>query len=160
MIKITWTKHAQIRQKEWEKKIDITKEEVEEILRNPGQVVPGDLNVQVAQAKIRNGLMRVLFSEESGDSKIITVYWTSKVEKILEGAKKMKIQYDSDADVLLLTLRDDPPVDAIEESGGVIVSYGEDKEPVSVEFLNASVRHLIRPGEMSVTLQAKTPTAL
>ncbi len=71
----------------------------------------------------------------------------------------MKIQYDSDADVLLLTLRDDPPVDAIEESGGVIVSYGEDKEPVSVEFLNASVRHLIRPGEMSVTLQAKTPTA-
>ena len=69
----------------------------------------------------------------------------------------MKIQYDSGADALLLILREDPPVDAIEEPGGVIVSYGEDKEPVSVEFLNASIRQLIRPGEMSVTLQAKTP---
>lgn len=30
----------------------------------------------------------------------------------------MKIRYDSEADVLLLILRDDPPVDAIEEPGG------------------------------------------
>ncbi len=67
----------------------------------------------------------------------------------------MRIKYDSDADILLLALRDDPPVDAIEEPGGVIVSYGEDGEPVSVEFLNASVRRLIRSGEVSVTLQSK-----
>ncbi len=67
----------------------------------------------------------------------------------------MKIRYDSEADVLILILRDEPPVDAIEEPGGVIVSYGEDKEPVSVEFVNASIRRLIRPGEISVTVQAK-----
>ncbi len=67
----------------------------------------------------------------------------------------MRIKYDSEADVLLLTLRDDPPVDAIEEPGGVIVSYGEDGEPVSVEFLNASVRRLIHQGEVSVTVQSK-----
>ena len=67
----------------------------------------------------------------------------------------MKIRYDSEADVLLLILRDDPPVDAIEEPGGVIVSYGEDGEPVSVEFMNASVRQLIRSGEVSVTLQTE-----
>jgi uncharacterized protein YuzE len=66
----------------------------------------------------------------------------------------MRIRYDPEADVLLLVLRDDPPVDAIEEPGGVIVSYGEDGEPVSVEFLNASVRQLVVPGEMSVTIQA------
>jgi uncharacterized protein YuzE len=72
----------------------------------------------------------------------------------------VRIQYDSEADVLLLVLRDDPPVDAIEEPGGVIVSYGEDKEPVSVEFLNASIRKLIRPGEVSVTLEAKSPAVL
>ena len=66
--------------------------------------------------------------------------------EILE-AEKMRIRYDSEADVLLLILRDDPPVDAIEEPGGVIVSYGEDGEPVSVEFLNASVRRLIRPSQ-------------
>jgi len=68
----------------------------------------------------------------------------------------MRITYDPEADVLLLVLRDKPPVDAIEEPGGVIVSYGEDGEPVSVEFLNASVRKLLRPGEVSVTLEAKS----
>ncbi|MCX6578586.1 MAG: DUF2283 domain-containing protein [Candidatus Aminicenantes bacterium] len=65
----------------------------------------------------------------------------------------MKIRYDQDADILFFSLRDEPPVDAIEEAGGVILSYGEDGEPVSVEILNASVRHLIQPGEVSVTLQ-------
>lgn len=67
----------------------------------------------------------------------------------------MKIRYDKEADVLLLILREEPPVDAIEERGGIIVSYGEDGEPVSVEFLNASVRQLIRQGEVSVTLQTE-----
>jgi len=68
----------------------------------------------------------------------------------------MHIRYDPEADVLLLTLRDIPPVDAVEETGGVIVSYGEDGEPVSVEFLNASVRRLILPTEVSVTIQTGT----
>jgi uncharacterized protein YuzE len=66
----------------------------------------------------------------------------------------MKIRYDPDADVLMLVLRNNPPVDTIEEPGGVIVSYGEDGEPVSVEFLNASARELTLPGEISVTIQA------
>lgn len=53
-------------------------------------------------------------------------------------------------------LCDDPPTDAVEEPGGVIVSYEEDGEPVSVEFLNASTRNLIRDGEVSVTLQRES----
>lgn len=68
----------------------------------------------------------------------------------------MKIRYDQDADIILLSLRDEPPVDAIEEPGGVIVSYGEDGEPVSVELMNASLRRLIRPGEVSVPIQTQT----
>jgi uncharacterized protein YuzE len=75
--------------------------------------------------------------------------------KDIGGKKRMKIRYDMEADILLFVLREDPPVDAIEEPGGVIVSYGEDKEPVSVEFLNASARRLIHPGEVSVTVQTK-----
>jgi len=67
----------------------------------------------------------------------------------------MKIKYDAEADVLIVILRDNPPVDAIEEPGGVIVSYGEDKEPVSVEFLNASTRRLIRSDEVSIALQTE-----
>lgn len=69
----------------------------------------------------------------------------------------MKIRYAPEADVLLLVLRDDPPVDAVEEPGGVIVSYGQDGGPVSVEFLNASVRRLILPGEINVTIQTGGP---
>ncbi len=65
----------------------------------------------------------------------------------------MQINYKADADVLLVVLRDEAPADAVEEPGGVIVSYGEDGEPVSVEFLNASARGLILPGEVSVKIQ-------
>jgi uncharacterized protein YuzE len=68
----------------------------------------------------------------------------------------MKIRYDPESDILLLVLREDPPADAIEEPGGVIVSYGEDGEPVSVEFLNASVRRLILPGEINITIQTES----
>lgn len=66
----------------------------------------------------------------------------------------MDIQYDAKADILVLIVRDAPPVDAVEEPGGLIISYGEDGEPVSVEFLNAARRHLIREGGLSVTLRA------
>ena len=65
----------------------------------------------------------------------------------------MRIRYDPDADVLLFILRSELPVDAVEEPGGVIISYGEDGEPVSIEFLNVSARQLIRSGELAVTLQ-------
>ena len=67
----------------------------------------------------------------------------------------MIIRHDSQADVLTFLLRDLPPVDAVEAPGGVIISYGEDGEAVSVEFLHASVRKLVRAGEISVTLQAE-----
>ena len=40
----------------------------------------------------------------------------------------------------MLLLHDDPPVDAVEKPGKVIVSDREDGEPVSLEFLNASAR--------------------
>lgn len=65
----------------------------------------------------------------------------------------MKIRYDAESDVLILILRDEPPADAIEEPGGVIVSYGTNGDPVCVEFLNASRRRLVPEGEMSVTLE-------
>jgi len=65
----------------------------------------------------------------------------------------MIIRYDPEADILVLVLQKNPPVDSIEEPGGVIVSYGENGEPVSVEFLNASKKKLILPGENSIPIQ-------
>ena len=71
----------------------------------------------------------------------------------------MKLRYDPEADVLMLILRSDPPVDAVEEPGGVIVSYGDDGQPVTVELLNAAARGLIESGELSVTIQSGRITA-
>jgi len=34
------------------------------------------------------------------------------------GKRRMRVIYDPEADVLGLVLRDDPPVDAVEEPGG------------------------------------------
>lgn len=76
-----WTKHSEDRQKEWEKKLGITKQEIEELVNNPEQIVQGDMGVLIAHARTRNGLLRVPFVEISDARKIITIYWTSKVEK-------------------------------------------------------------------------------
>ena len=78
---IAWTRHAEDRQKEWQRILGITREEVEEVLAHPEQVVPGDGDVLVAQARRGRGLLRVPFRPEGVGTRIVTVYWTSKVEK-------------------------------------------------------------------------------
>ena len=71
----------------------------------------------------------------------------------------MQIRYDRIADVLLSLLRDEPPVDAIEEAGGVIVSYGEDGRPLSVEFLQAMARGVTEMGTTNIQLQPHLASA-
>ncbi len=80
-MKIIWTGHAKERQKEWEKKLRITKQEIEDLISNPEQIVPGERGALVAQKKSRNGLLRVPFLEIGKDKKILTVYWTSRIDK-------------------------------------------------------------------------------
>lgn len=64
----------------------------------------------------------------------------------------MIVRYDADADVVVVKLRDDPPVDAVEEEGAIVISYGAQGLPVSVEFLNTSAHGLVKPGDPKVTL--------
>lgn len=71
----------------------------------------------------------------------------------------MRVSYDPEADVLLIVLRDLPPVDAVEEAGGVIISYGEDHGPVSVEFLHASAQGLVRAGQLDVVVHTPIPSS-
>lgn len=59
----------------------------------------------------------------------------------------MTVKYDTEADVLIFIMKDAPPCNAIAEPGGVIVSYDENDDPVSIEFLNASKRQLFNPSE-------------
>ena len=87
-MNIIWTKHAENRQKEWDKKLGITRQKVEDLVQQPEQIVPGDMNVRVAQARAYNGLLRVPFVTVGEDKKILTVYWTSRVEKYWEKEKQ------------------------------------------------------------------------
>ena len=80
-MKIIWTKHADERLKEWEKKISISRQEIDDLLRDPEQVVPGDMTALVAQKKKQNGLLRVPFLAIGEDRKNLTIYWTSKTER-------------------------------------------------------------------------------
>ncbi|MFQ4136662.1 DUF2283 domain-containing protein [Nodosilinea sp. PGN35] len=59
----------------------------------------------------------------------------------------MNVKYDAEADVLIFIMKDVPPCNAIAEPGGVIVSYDENDDPISIEFLNASKRQLFNPSE-------------
>jgi hypothetical protein len=80
-MNIIWTKHAEDRQKEWEKKLGISRREVENALKNADQIVPGDRGVLIAQTRRGNGLLRIPFVEAAGNRKVLTVYWTSKIER-------------------------------------------------------------------------------
>ncbi len=52
---------------------------------NPEQVVPGDREALVAQTRRGSGLLRVPFVEVEAGRKILTVYWTSRLEKYSKG---------------------------------------------------------------------------
>jgi len=90
-MKIVWTRHADERQTEWEKTLRITKEEVENLLASPAQVVAGDMGIQVAQGKTRNGLLRVPFVRTEDGLRIITIYWTSRTERYWEAKDEDKV---------------------------------------------------------------------
>jgi uncharacterized protein YuzE len=64
----------------------------------------------------------------------------------------MKIKYDPEADILMVILRDGFPSNAISQPGGVIVSYDENQDPLTLEFLNASRRNLFNPEERHLTI--------
>jgi len=74
-----WTRHAEERQQEWQTKLGVTREEVEEMLRHPEQIVAGDQSALIAQSRRDDGLLRVPFLSVGEDRKILTVYWTSRI---------------------------------------------------------------------------------
>jgi uncharacterized protein YuzE len=64
----------------------------------------------------------------------------------------MNLKYDPEADILIFILREGFPANAIAEPGGIIVSYDETEEPLSIEFLNASKRYLFNPQNLQLTI--------
>jgi len=73
------TRHAEDRQHEWQTKVEVTREEVEEALHHPEQIVAGDQSALIAPSRRDDGLLRVPFLSVGEDGKILTVYWTSRI---------------------------------------------------------------------------------
>ena len=84
-MKVIWTRHATERQREWQRTLGITSPEVEAVVLNPTQIVPGDAGTFVAQSSRGSGLLRVPFVQVGEDRKVLTVYWTSRVDKYWKG---------------------------------------------------------------------------
>lgn len=79
-MKIIWTKHAEDRQREWEKKLG-TRQKVEDLVHSPEQIVPGDMDVLVAQVRTQSGLLRAPFVAVGGDRKNLYKGFSSYTEK-------------------------------------------------------------------------------
>lgn len=77
---IVWTLHAEERQQQWQKRLGITRYEVEDVLNNPQQIVIEN-EVFVAQSKRGDGLLRVPFVTIGNTKRILTLYWTNQVNR-------------------------------------------------------------------------------
>jgi hypothetical protein len=84
---IVWTRHAEERQRQWEVRLGITRHEVEALLEVPEQIVRGDEDAQVAQVRRGQGLLRAVFLEIGGGRKILTLCWTSRVNRYWQEGK-------------------------------------------------------------------------
>jgi len=86
-MKIQYTKHAEATLEERE----IARETVEELIKNPRQVIKGKGNKEIVQGILKraNGefLLRVVYVEAEGMTKVITAYWTSKIDKYWEKSR-------------------------------------------------------------------------
>jgi len=86
-MRIQYTKHAEATLQERE----IAKETVEELIRDPQQVIKGKGNKQIVQGIMNRAnqefLLRVVYIEAAGTMKVITAYWTSKIDKYWEGSR-------------------------------------------------------------------------
>lgn len=76
-----FTKYAELQIEERQ----ISREDVLDTLRSPGQTVVGKKGRKIAQKKLdregEKGLLRVIHEEKAGTKIVITFYWTSKIEK-------------------------------------------------------------------------------
>ena len=86
-VKIHYTKHAEAILEERE----ISNETVEELIENPQQVIKGKAEKQIVQGIMQRAnqefLLRVVYVEVEGTIKVITAYWTSKIDKYWEGSR-------------------------------------------------------------------------
>lgn len=81
---IEWTRHAKDRQQAWQISHGIARADVEATLAEPEQDLQGDLGTRIAQTRRGDGLLRVVYVTQGDTRRILTLYWTSKIDKYWE----------------------------------------------------------------------------
>jgi len=79
--KVEFTKYAELQAQE--RKINYR--DILDTLKSPGQVLSAKKGRKIVQKKLKRGgvegLLRVIFEEKVNAKVVVTVYWTSKIEK-------------------------------------------------------------------------------
>jgi len=79
--KVEFTKYAELQAQE--RKINYR--DILDTLKSPGQVLSAKKGRKIVQKKLNRGeeegLLRVIFEEKVNAKVVVTVYWTSKIEK-------------------------------------------------------------------------------
>ena len=79
--KVEFTKYAELQVQERK----INHKDMLDTLKSPGQVLSTKKGRKIAQRKIKRrgeeGLLRVIFEQKVNAKVVVTVYWTSKIEK-------------------------------------------------------------------------------
>ena len=86
-MRIIWTRHAEERQKEWEKKLRITRDEVESLINSPVQVVRGDMGILGGAKKNKGWLAQGAFRENGRQPENHHGILDKQDRKILGGEK-------------------------------------------------------------------------
>ena len=81
IVNVIWTQHAIDRQREWFATHAISTEDIESVVTDPDQVIPGDFDIFIGQSRLLGGLLRVAFVDVESQRKIVTLYWTSQVNR-------------------------------------------------------------------------------
>ena len=71
-MQVLWTKHAEARQCQWQQRLGITREDVEDVVQYPQQIIYD--NETIAQSLYGKGLLRVVLIEIGDTRRILTLY--------------------------------------------------------------------------------------
>lgn len=79
--KVEFTKYAELQVQER----GMSHKDILDTLNSPGQLLSGKKRRKIAQKKLNRGgeegLLRVIFEQKVNAKVVVTIYWTSKIEK-------------------------------------------------------------------------------
>ena len=67
----------------------------------------------------------------------------------------MKIKYSSEADILVIELREGVPVDSVDLKEGIILHLDKDDKPLEIEILDASKLAALKEITYSLPISVK-----